>query len=380
LSKSTFDNEVRSSFLSMKMRVRPYILFAVTALFSACLALSAQAQTAISAVNGFDSLVRNYNAVVLNNATFSNSNMEGAIAVRGNLTTSSGSIAYKTSVYANSSDPTLYVGGQLKISGETKLQSGYAALPNSAGSFVTVNGSQRHFLTTTGGKLNLDNLQNPLAKTSPTTNPTPANWNWASIESTAISLSSQLAAAAVTGTIGVNTGNQTLTFSPNSTDAGVVVFNFDASLLNGNSYGGQNFSNLKFNIGSDQTFVVNVLNANGKTLIGQGVNFNTSSFVGAGGADQLLWNITGSGDVTLMGSGDFYGSILAPEATLSNGSGRVEGQILAGGLTYSNAQLHYNDFSPTAVLVPEPGTYALWTLGLCVAGLVWHRRRRATRR
>lgn len=358
------------------MRISPYIRATIC-----CLGLVAGsglgfAQTTLSAVNQFSEIMRDYNAVVLNNGNFQNSNMQGSIAVRNNLTTSGGSIAYGKAIYANSPNPTLYVGGTLTVNGETKLESGYASLPGSSGQFIQVNANQRHFKTSNGGKLNMDNLTAPQSYTDPRnsqTNPPPANWNWATIESQAISLSAQLAAANATGTIQMV--NQTLTFSSVDTSPGVVVFNLDASLLSGNYYNNQMVSGFNFAIGENQTFVINVLNADGKTLLGSAMNMGANSFTGAGGAGQLLWNITGSGNVTLgSNGGDFYGSILAPEATINNGR-LVDGQILARNLNYSNVQLHYTDFSPTAVLIPEPGTYALWTLGLCGAGLWWHRRR-----
>lgn len=344
--------------------------------------VDAPAQVTVSAVKQFDQLMRNYNAVVLNDASFNNSNIEGAVAVGGNLSITNGSVAYLTQYYPNGGEPTLYVNGQLTVSGDTKVQSGYASTPHASGSFYQ-NANQRHFTTTSGGgMLNMDNSPDPRTYTSPVSNPTPANWNWATIGSQATSLSSQLAAAAATGIIGVG-ANQTLTFSSPNATAGVVVFNLNAALLNGNTYGGQIFSNFGFAIGANQTFVVNVINASGKTLF-SGANFNPNNFTGVGGAGQLLWNITGSGNVTIASGGEFYGSIVAPQATLvDNGNVRFNGQVLASGMSYSGAQLHYTNFSPagtvSSVLVPEPSTYACWMAALCGVGLWWHRRRAAHR-
>jgi choice-of-anchor A domain-containing protein len=337
-------------------------------------ATQGRAQTYLAEMSGFEQLARNYNAVVFNNATFNNyGDTWGPLAVGGNLSLNGGAVAIKPDLFTPSGDPTLYVNGQLLLSNDVHLNSGYASTPNVTGSWTFSNDNQRKF-SNGSGKLYSANSSDPQANTSPIDNPAPANWNWASIQSTATSLSESLAAVAASGTISVN-GSQTLVFSPSSTNAGTVVFNLDASLLGSGTYNGQHFSNLQFNMGSDQNFAINVLNANGRTLFGQGVNFNNP-----GNADRLLWNLSGSGSVNLGNGGQFYGSVLAPQMNVSNSNNAsINGQIIVGGLSYSNAELHYTDFSPIGVLVPEPSTYAMWTLVCCGAALWWHRRRAAAR-
>lgn len=360
------------------MRLKPYINWVFSALAMIAMAAAARAQTTVQAVSDFDTLVRNYNAIVFGNASLTNyGDTWGPLAVEGNLSMNGGVLAAQPNTFTVSSDPTLYVNGQLSLSGDTQLNSGYASTPNLTGTWTFSNDNQRK-LSGSGGNLYSANSSDPQANTSPLNNPAPSNWNWASIQSQATSISSTLAAGTLSGTVSVNNGNQTLTFTANSTDAGVVVFQLDASLLGSGTYNGQHFSNLQFNMGTDQTFAINVINANGTTLFGNGVNFNDP-----GNADRLLWNITGSGSVSLGNGGQFYGSVLAPLMTVNNANNTaINGQIVADSLSYSNAELHYTGFSPSAaslvgsVLVPESGTWAIWTAALCVGALGWQQWRR----
>ncbi len=352
------------------MRGLPYALrwIATVLMFSAV--GRSIAQTYVAGVYSFDSLVRNYGAVVMNDASLTNyGDTWAGLAVGGNLSLNGGSIAIHSDLYAASSDPTLYVNGQLSLSGDTQLNSGYAATPNLTGTWTFSNDNQRK-LSGSGGNLYSANSSAAQANTNPINNPTPGNWNWSSIQSQAVSISNSLAATAASGIVSVNTGNQTLVFSSTDmTTAGTVVFNLNASLLGSGTYNGQSFSSLQFTLGANQNAVVNVLNANGQTLFGNGVNFNDP-----GMADRLLWNITGSGSVSLGNGGQFYGSVLAPLMAVSNANNTsINGQVVASSLSYANAELHYTGFSPVAVLVPEPGTFALWAVAVCAGAFGWQR-------
>jgi choice-of-anchor A domain-containing protein len=364
-----------------------YTYFTRTILGAALLAClgSVRALTIDDSVVDFSQDVRNYNLVSLGNASFTNyGDTQGPIAVKGNLSLSGGSIANNSSSFTASSDPTLYVAGQLTLSGSTQLNSGYASTPALTGSW-SWNGSQ-DVLTGGGGSLSSINSTNPLAAVDPRTNPAPTGWNWTSLQSQLVSISQALAAAPATGTIQVS--GQTLQLvAPGQPTDGVVIFNLNASLLSGNSYNGQTFTNVQFNIPSNLTFVVNVLNAGGSTLFGTGggINFNQGS-----GYQQLLWNIlptTSNGNpiptaVSLGNGGQFFGSVLAPLVNLSNaGNTSIDGQVVAESFQQSGAELHELQFSPTVVRtpVPEPATYGAWLLGASVA-LVTLRSWRAQRR
>ena len=99
----------------------------------------------------------------------------------------------------------------------------------------------------------------------------------------------------------------------------------------------------------------------------------------------MIWNlIDGDGNpanntLTLGNNDNFYGSILAPEFTLNNGNAQVDGQIVAGGLTYGSRELHYTGFDTPQFYddlpeVPEPSTYGMMGAAGLVGLLVWRRR------
>lgn len=338
---------------------------------------AARAQPANQAVVGFDALVRNYNLVSFGDAAFTNGygDTHGPLAVQGNLTVHGGAIAAQPGLFGVTSDPTLFVGGQLNLSGTVDLNNGYASLnPALSGSWDSV---QRR-LTTGGGVLSTINSGASLAANDPRTNAGPAGWDWAATQADAISISQTLAGVTPSGMVQMQ--GQTLTFNANGA-SGVTVFNLDASLLSGNSYNGQMFSGLQFNIASDALYVVNVTNlTDGQTLFGNGVNFNYEN-----GYERLLWNLLPSNSPTtsigLGNGGQFYGSILAPQVNLSNANNAaVNGQVVAANYSHSSAELHYTGFDASGITfsaVPEPSTYALGAVAICAAGALWRRRRMA---
>jgi hypothetical protein len=116
-------------------------------------------------------------------------------------------------------------------------------------------------------------------------------------------------------------------------------------------------------------YVINVVNAGGTTLF-SGANFNSGS-----NDTNLLWNIEGSGTVALGTGNSFYGSILAPSATITNDSNTtINGQVVASAFTDNNTELHYDGFDAVSVVVPEPMTFALWGVALCGAAILVRRK------
>lgn len=358
--------------ISFKFR-SPLVM--MLALSTATLASHAQI-TVANAVATVDQNMRNYGLISFGSATFTNyGDTWGPLAVQNNLSLSSGSIAQKPNLYGNTGAPTLYVGGQLSMTGTVMLEGGYASTPNLNGSW-SWDGVQRR-LTGSSGTLSTINSSNPLAAVDPRTNPTPTNWNWTQMKTDFEQAAAVLAAATPTGTIGLS--GQTLTFNSTLT-SGVAVFELDMNRfngtlfdLNGNGQWDQNnerVSQVVANVPTNVTFVVNVVNATDKTIF-DGINFNAGT-----NNSQLLWNITPDSNpaladsVSLGGGARFYGSILAPNINLSNsGSVAPEGQIVSFNYNHNGAELHYSPFSPTVSFtpVPEPATWALG--GAAAAGL-----------
>jgi len=343
------------------MRKIPYVIWVFLAGVIAAPAPVAFGQATAQAVSIFDELVREYNLVAFGNASFSGHSIQGGLAVQGNLSLSGSSGI--GSHHSTSPDPSLFVSGKLTLHNDSSIGKGYASVNSTQNGHLQFKDNNR---LEGGGKLLLNDI-----KTNPLTNAGPANWNWATIQSQALSISNTLKNAAQTGTIAVNTSSQTLTFTSSSSQPGVVVFQLDASKLGHSSYDGiLNVNKIAFNLAADQTAVVNVINWDNKMLF-SGYNLGTQTDV----AGHLLWNFNGNG--TLKIDGDFFGSILAPDAYLlkNSSNGRIDGQLIVRDIDYSGAQLHFEEFAPIGVLVPEPSTYALWMLALCGAGLWWHRRR-----
>jgi len=320
----------------------------------------------------FQTDVRNYNVISFGNSNFTNyGDTQGPLAILGNLYLDGGSVADQPGNFGVSSDPTLYVTGQLTLTGTTTLNSGYASTPGLTPSAWTWNATQRE-LSGGGGDLNSTNADSAASMNNPITNAAPANWNWNTLSTQFTSISQTLANATTTGTITVNSNNLIFT-APADPATGVAVFTLDASKISGNTYNGQTFSNIQINVPTGVTDVINVINAAGTTIFGSGANFNTGT-----NDSSLLWNVEGSGTVTL-GAGQFIGAILAPTATIDNGTNTaVSGQIVADGFNDTGAETHFTSFVVASVVVPEPAAFTWCAVGLCGLGILVRRRRVAS--
>jgi len=338
-------------------------------------------------------LVRDYNVITFGNLTLNGTHTDGGVAVGGNLSVGSGTVLAMHSVAATSANPSLYVNGQITLTGGGQLNNGYASTPNLSNAVSwTYNPSANQLqrgLSSNGNTLSF-NTTNALAYSDPRTVAGPTGWSWSAAQSQAISVSMDLASLAATGAVSRN--GQTLTFVSNA--SGVTVFTLDASKFSNGGYdfdgnGSVNFnteglSGYVANLAADQYFVINVVNAtsaNGSLAFLQGLNGNAGT-----NNDQLLWNIipdsnSSTADTLNLGA-NLYGSVLAPLVNLESNGRYTNGQVVAGSYTQSGAEIHYAGgfdgpvaFSP----VPEPSTYALLGGVLCVAGIVV-RRFRSSRR
>jgi len=344
------------------------------------------------AVVNFASDVGNYNLISLGNTTFNaGTDTYGGLAVYGNLTIDGATtIAQQPSLsgsngnqegFVLSTDPTLYVNGQLTLSAGVSLNSGYASLPNVTDSWSSSTPTQ--FAVPGGQILNSTNASGSQVANSnyssdykhdPTLNPTPgtidgttsSNW-WATLKAgdsvsdptSFATISDSLAAAATTGTAKVDSGGN-LVLTPSNT-TGVQIFDIDASVLDA-------AKNIAIDVPQGDTYVINVQNAAGATLSG----FNDNS---GNNTDQLLWNLEGTGATTLgSGGGAFYGSVLAPGINLTADTA-IQGQVVSDDFTLGSVQLDEIAFVPTVSLpCPEPSTYALAGAAVCGLGILLRRR------
>lgn len=359
-------------------------------LLSLCAALALSAQSAMalaggesvaSALYSFDTTVRNYNLLTLSTTVTTTLNnygdTQGGMAIRGALAVGNGgAVAAQLGSIGASGDPSLYVGGTLTVTGNVMLNGGYASVNSSANSANYTWNSGSLSLVSNANSGNDLNITNSGSSTNPLTGAAPSNWNWATVQSNLTTASTALANATANGTTVINgtisVNSQNLVLTPNSTPAvdSTVIFTLDASQLSGNSLNGQTFSNIQIDVPADVNYVVNVINlGSGTTTLFSGANFNSGS-----NDTNLLWNLEGSGTVALGTGNSFYGSILAPSATITNdGNTTINGQVAANAFTDDNTELHYLGFDAVSVVVPEPVTFALWGVALCGAGILVRR-------
>jgi len=332
------------------------LLLPVFGLVLGAVSPGAHAQVA-AAVDSYIADAAGYNLVSLGNVTFNQvSDTAGGVAIDGAFTIDNNATTLVGMSWAGSA-PSLYATGQLAISsGQTvKVNNGYASTPGATGWIWS--GSPADNLTKSGqGVLHYNSgmTQDP---TNPANNP---NWNWSALTSQFESISATLNAATPTGTIGVNGGGN-LVLNPNGASSGVVVFNLDASHLAGNQYFGQTIQNFAINVPNNLTYVINVTNLAAGASFLSGVNVNSGSNDG-----QLLWNFSGStdGNFTFANGGKFYGSVLAPDLTLTSDTYQ-EGQVVVGGLTQNQDELDFGNYL-AEIAIPEPAAGALW-LGIACA-------------
>jgi choice-of-anchor A domain-containing protein len=354
------------------MRFSPYILAtAVLAVFGLG---EARAQMSVEeAVVTFDTLVRDYNVITSGNLTLNNTHTDGGIAVGGNLNLSGNNVLVMHGDTVTGNSPSIYLNGQLNVSSNTYVNSGYVYAPNLSNSTTYVNnGGQRSLQN--GGSLSY-NTSAANSYMDPRVAPGVSGWDPVSTVSSLASVSAALASATPTGTI--NFSNNSIQLSTSLT-TGVAVFNLDASLLTNLTN-----TNIQINVPTDMVYVINVFNADGTTLFGGGgMNANSGQ-----NNDQLLWNIVADSNPatssTVNLGTNFYGSILAPMIDLTNGSGGeqnyVNGQVVAASYTQNGAEIHYVDFSApvTFSAVPEPATWGLFGLAGCATMMVCRRKRRS---
>ncbi len=145
---------------------------------------------------------------------------------------------------------------------------------------------------------------------------------------------------------------------------GFAVFTMtEAAFENQNA----NFDTLFTGMPSGMTTIINVLGTN---LVEQG-NLNSKLL-----NQTVIWNFNEAQSLSLKG---FHGSVLAPNASVSNSSA-LEGSIVARNFTL-NGEIHLGTYNGTGSFltppsgVPEPASWAMLLFGFGALGAMVRRRR-----
>lgn len=280
----------------------------------------------------------NYNVFVFGSGSFVSQNTDtmGNLAVGGDTSLTNYSVA--AGIAGNPSQTPnparLVVGGKL-----TAQNGGVGS--NQAGSIYTNTAPSLTSFTATGGVKAQTLISSFSADATQYTN-----------------LSSNLGTYTANGTTTTGGGN-TLSFT--GTSAGLNVFTVSGSLL-----------------AASQT--INISAPTGSTVLidvsGTSVTFQNGSVNESGvGAANVLFNLYQATSVSLPGSKDPQGSILAPLAGVTGGYGAMHGQLITG--SYSgNTQFDSVLFAGNVTPVPLPAP--VWLLGSALGGLLCLTRRRTS--
>lgn len=288
--------------------------------------------------------------------------------VNGNLT-----VTQKSGPYTASSYNSLTVGGNAATwtadggaGGNIKVQIG----GNSTGQ-ATINGSGS---VETGGTFNSQGFNANSSKTATSGVSglqSSINAQTASMVSDLKSLSTYL--NSLSGTAITNLSNA-LTYSAG---AKYAVFTMSESVFETSN---ANFNSLFTNMPSD---VITVINVSGLDLDeGGGSNFNNFT-----GYQNVIWNFT---QATTLDMGNWYGTVLAPYATLTQSSGgNLTGTVVADTFNM-NGEVHVSTFQGSAAntqallansvpaAVPEAETWVMMVLGFGFIGGALRATRRAS--
>jgi choice-of-anchor A domain-containing protein len=315
---------------------------------------------------------KGFSAFILGNVDQAN-DVEGRMAVGGNMTTSGLSMNYRTP--AGVSGPALVVGGDLKYTGGRIYANAPAGVDSTKGSHLpywdqnlakygdsygVYGGSNKG----SSGYLDLRQQANLI--------------DFKAAGATLQATADQLGGLKATGHTAVTyqwQSKQVSGISFTGSGADFEVFNVDTA----------SFRNLSISgVKAGATVVINYTGSDAVLFAGGQLTQN----VAIGGKDawgnpatqldafssNILFNFDKATDVTV---GSFVGgSILAPNALVYGGEnrlggGHLEGQLIALGLK-SNLEIGY---SPLVSAVPEPQTYAMLLGGLGLIGFVARRRK-----
>lgn len=180
------------------------------------------------------------------------------------------------------------------------------------------------------------------------------------------SLSTQLEGVAANST--VTSSNGTVTFNATPNAQGQAVFDISASVLTGGN------ENVVFDTNGATTIVVDVdASCNGSNCT-ISLPSSTNFLDPTEDASEIVWNFYNA--TTLNFGSEFGGTVLAPDATVTN-SNPIDGDLIASAFDGGGELHNYPFIGNLTFAVPEPATLGIMVVGLL--GLVVVRRRRAAR-
>ena len=287
-----------------------------------------------------------YSAYFYGNAS-NFTDIEGRLAVGGDISTSGASIGYRTPYGVTA--PSVVVGGSVKLSGGDI----YAAPLANVNTNASIGPITEYTKNYNGyGVYGVANTSSSYLTLNKATISDYTNFSAAKTQLTG--LSSTLKGQASNGTVNFANGGIELV---GNNSAGLQVFNVNT----------RNLTNLTLsNVNAGATVVINV-SGSGDVVFG-------------GGQDGLLKDLRANvlfnlNDANVVKVNTFvWGSVLANDAVLS-GTGHLEGSIVANSIT-SAVEIGYEPFKGyVATPVPEPETYAMLLGGLALMGVVARRRK-----
>jgi choice-of-anchor A domain-containing protein len=291
-----------------------------------------------------------YNVFVGGAFTGTFSDVEGNLAAGGNVSLNGYSVASEIagngSVVPNAAR--LVVGGSLNASN--------GGVGQGQGGAIYLNGSRTGSgFTATGGT-------NPGGVTAS------ALFDFAAAMATYSALSTQIGGLSANGTTTQSFSSLSLTGSSTT----VNVFNVSVAQLNGTN-------TVNISAPAASTVLINITGSgtptfqNGQVFLQNGLT-----------ESRILWNLPNATALSLPGSKNPNGTILAPFAAVTGGFGALDGQLIAGSFS-GNTAFHLRDrdgsgggstyFNGDLPQVPVPGALAMLLPGLAlVGGLAWRRR------
>ena len=279
-----------------------------------------------------------FNAFVFGNATLSGGESEGAMAIKGNLTTGNPyQIAFDMTapgLPVNANNVGLYVGGNVNFaSGQLdagKVMGGNAYI---AGNIPTNNVKVFNGTLNPGGSSVDPNVF------------TNAHSHLTSLSSTLSSLSSQSLVGAPQN-MSINLATNTLNSDPN-----LKVYNLNAATLN--QLGTINFSNFT----GAETIVFNVTG----TTVDWSMQVNNQGSNPNSIFNRILWNFQDATQINVTQRG-LAGTILAPNANVLQ-SQLIQGTLIANNWdNFNSPEIHNYLFTGNLESVPEPCTMTLLAL------------------